>query len=82
MREPKKTEEKPAAVEEAQLIENIRKSMEKDQYYLLCQYAISIVEAKAKIIDERPGKISGEHLCQAHAERTACRSGNCREEAE
>ena len=53
MREPKKTEEKPAAVEEAQLIENIRKSMEKDQYYLLCQYAISIVEAKAKIIDEQ-----------------------------
>ena len=51
MREPKKAEEKPAAVEEAQLIENIRKSMEKDQYYLLCQYAISIVEAKAKIID-------------------------------
>lgn len=46
MREPKKAEEKPAAVEEAQLIENIRKSMEKDQYYLLCQYAISIVEAK------------------------------------
>ena len=53
MREPKKAEEKPAAVEEAQLIENIRKSMEKDQYYLLCQYAISIVEAKAKIIDEQ-----------------------------
>ncbi len=40
-------------MEEAQLIENIRKSMEKDQYYLLCQYAISIVEAKAKIIDEQ-----------------------------
>ena len=39
MREPKNAEEKPAAVEEAQLIENIRKSMEKDQYYLLCQYA-------------------------------------------
>lgn len=34
-------------------INEIRKSMEKDQYYLLCQYAISIMEAKAKIIDEQ-----------------------------
>lgn len=34
-------------------IEKIRKDMQKDQYLLQCQYAISIVEAKAKIIDEQ-----------------------------
>lgn len=34
-------------------IEKIRKEMQKDQYYLQCQYAINIIEAKAKIIDEQ-----------------------------
>jgi len=58
----------------------IRKDMEKDQYYLLCQYAIGILEAKAKIIDEQlsmkygrgnheriqwQSEISREYLCQA-----------------
>ena len=32
--------------EKTEAIEKIRKNMEKDQYYLLCQYAIGIVEAK------------------------------------
>lgn len=37
----------------AEAIEKIRRDMGKDQYLLQCQYAISIVEAKAKIIDEQ-----------------------------
>ncbi|WP_373217799.1 GTP pyrophosphokinase family protein [Ruminococcus sp. 5_1_39BFAA] len=37
----------------SEIIEKIRKDMRKDQYLLQCQYAISIVEAKAKIIDEQ-----------------------------
>ena len=36
-----------------QEIENIRNAMQKDQYMLQAQYAISILEAKAKIIDEQ-----------------------------
>lgn len=39
--------------EAAKAIAEISKNMEKNQYYLLCQYAIGIVEAKAKIIDEQ-----------------------------
>lgn len=34
-------------------VEKIRKEMQKDQYYLQGQYAIGIIEAKAKIIDEQ-----------------------------
>lgn len=37
----------------SEIIEKIRRDMRKDQYLLQCQYAISIVEAKAKIIDEQ-----------------------------
>ena len=37
----------------SEAIEKIRKDMQKDQYYLQCQYAINIVEAKVKIIDEQ-----------------------------
>ena len=33
----------------------IRAAMEKEQYMLKCQYAINIVEAKCKIIDEQLG---------------------------
>lgn len=36
-----------------QVIEKIREDMQKDQFYLHCQYAIGIMEAKIKIIDEQ-----------------------------
>ena len=39
--------------QDTEAIEKIRKEMQKDQYYLQCQYAIDIVEAKVKIIDEQ-----------------------------
>ena len=45
--------ETPETTEAAKAIAEISKNMEKNQYYLLCQYAIGIVEAKAKIIDEQ-----------------------------
>ena len=38
---------------EAAEIRKIYKDMQKDQFYLQGQYAIGIVEAKAKIIDEQ-----------------------------
>lgn len=38
---------------EIEAIEKLRKEMQKEQYYLQCQYAIGIIEAKAKIIDEQ-----------------------------
>ena len=34
-------------------INKIRESMQKGQFYLHCQYAIGILEAKIKIIDEQ-----------------------------
>ena len=51
MDEEEKKEKK--AKQDTEAIEKIRKEMQKDQYYLQCQYAIDIVEAKVKIIDEQ-----------------------------
>ena len=53
MSEHKDTEERKEKHQDNDAIQKIKNSMEKDQYYLLCQYAIGIVEAKAKIIDEQ-----------------------------
>lgn len=44
---------KELTAEERAVVEKIRKDMEKDQYYLQCQYAIGIVKAKVRIINEQ-----------------------------
>lgn len=89
--------ETPETTEAAKAIAEISKNMEKNQYYLLCQYAIGIVEAKAKIIDEQLSAKYGREImrslsgrvkspesiyCQASSKRAAHRSGNSKKEAE
>ena len=48
MSEHKDTEERKEKHRDNDAIQKIKNSMEKDQYYLLCQYAIGIVEAKSE----------------------------------
>lgn len=55
--------------EKTEAIEKIRKNMEKDQYYLLCQYAIGIVEAKVKIIDEQLSMRYGREIVKGFSGR-------------
>lgn len=54
---------------ELEQIAAIRKDMEKDQYYLLCQYAIGILEAKAKIIDEQLSMKYGREIMRGFSGR-------------
>lgn len=69
MSEHKDTEEKKEKHQDNDAIQKIKNSMEKDQYYLLCQYAIGIVEAKAKIIDEQLSMKYGREIMKSFSGR-------------
>ena len=61
--------ETPETTEAVKAIAEISKNMEKNQYYLLCQYAIGIVEAKAKIIDEQLSTKYGREIMRSFSGR-------------
>ena len=69
MSEHKDTKEKKEKHQDNDAIQKIKNSMEKDQYYLLCQYAIGIVEAKAKIIDEQLSMKYGREIMKSFSGR-------------
>lgn len=50
-------------------INKIRESMQKDQFYLHCQYAIGILEAKIKIIDEQLSMKYNREIIRSMSER-------------
>lgn len=69
MSEHKEAEEKKEKNQDKDAIQKIKNSMEKNQYYLLCQYAIGIVEAKAKIIDEQLSMKYGREIMKSFSGR-------------
>lgn len=52
-----------------QTINQIREEMQKGQYYLHCQYAIGIMEAKIKIIDEQLSRKYGREVMRSMSDR-------------